>query len=217
MKNITVWGVDWLPPVAQGLVRDLRVRWALEEAGIAYESRSTGPAERNSDAYRRKHPFGKVPVLESSDGTLFESGAIVFTIAEQCETLMPFGRRTETLAWMFAALDTVEPPIWNLFAMDELHHGEAWVELRRPGAVDEVKARLASLSEWLGERDHLLGGFTAADILMTTVLRFIRHTDLVAGFPVLDAYVKRCEARPAFQAALRKQMAGYERHAPLAA
>lgn len=217
MKNITVWGVDWLPPVAQGLVRDLRVRWALEEARIAYESRSVGLAERNSDAYRRKHPFGKVPVLESSDGTLFESGAIVFTIAEQCETLMPFGRRTETLAWMFAALDTVEPPIWNLFAMDELHHGEAWVELRRPGAVDEVKARLTSLSEWLGERDHLLGGFTAADILMTTVLRFIRHTDLVAGFPVLDAYVKRCEARPAFQAALHKQMADYERHAPLAA
>jgi len=217
MKDITVWGVDWLPPVAQGLVRDLRVRWALEEAGIAYESRFAGPAERNSDAYRRKHPFGKVPVIESSDGILFESGAIIYVIAEQCEALMPPGRRAQTLAWMFAALDTVEPPIWNLFAMDVLHHGEAWTELRRPGAVDEVKARLTALSEWLGDRDYLLDGFTAADILMITVLRFIRHTDLVARFPILDAYVKRCEARPAFQAALRNQMAGYEHHAPLAA
>ncbi len=217
MEKIAVWGFSWVPPFAQGLVRDLRVRWALEEAGLAYESRWIGIEERNSEAYRRKHPFGMVPVLESSDGTLIESGAIVHAIAERCEALLPADRRTETLTWMFTALNTVEPPLWNLFVMDVLHRDEAWVQLRRPGAVDEVKARLTALSEWLDGRDYLLGRFTAADILMTTVLRFIRHADLLAGFPLLDAYVKRCEARPAFQAALRNQAAGYALNEPVAA
>ncbi|TPG11678.1 glutathione S-transferase family protein [Rhodanobacter glycinis] len=217
MENIAVWGFSWVPPFAQGLVRDLRVRWALEEAGLAYESRWIDIEERSSDAYRRKHPFGMVPVLESGDGTLIESGAIVYAVAEHCEALMPPGQRIETLTWMFAALNTVEPPLWNLLVMDQLHPGEAWTKLRRAGVVDEVKARLAALSDWLDGRDYLLGRFTAADILMTTVLRFIRHTDLVAGFPLLDAYVKRCEARSAFQTALRCQMADYARNAPIAA
>lgn len=217
MEKIIVWGFSWVPPFAQGLVRDLRVRWALEEAGLAYESRWVGIEERNADAHRQKHPFGLVPVLESSDGTLIESGAIVHAIAEHCEALMPAGQRAETLAWMFAALDTVEPPLWNLLVMDQQHRGEAWASLRRPGAVDEVKVRLAALSRWLDGRAYLLGRFTAADILMTTALRFIRHTDLIAEFPLLDAYVKRCEARPAFQLALRDQMAGYVSNAPVAA
>lgn len=218
MEEISVYGVSWPPPVARGLVRDLRVRWALEEAGLPYASRYVDVEERNSEAYRRKHPFGLVPVVESSEGTWFESGAIVHAIAEQCEALMPSGQRVETLTWVFAALDTVEPPVWNLFVLDVLHRGEEWAILRRPGAVDEVKARLAALSAWLDDgRAHLLERFTVADILMTTVLRFIRHTDLVAGFPLLDAYVERCESRPAFQAALRKQMAGYAQNAPVAA
>jgi glutathione S-transferase len=192
MKKIAVWGFDWVPPFAQGLVRDLRVRWALEEAGLAYESRWVGIEERNAETYRRKHPFGLVPVLESDEGALIESGAIVYAIAEQCEALMPPEQRAKTLTWMFAALNTVELPVWNLFVIDKLHPDEEWAKLRRPGAVEEVKTRLAALSEWLGDRDYLLGGFTAADILMTTALRFIRHTDLVAEFPRLDAYVKRC-------------------------
>jgi glutathione S-transferase len=217
MEKIAVWGFSWVPPFAQGLVRDLRVRWALEEAGLAYESRWIGIEERNSDAYRRKHPFGMVPVLESSDGTLIESGAIVYAIAEDCEALMQADQRAETLTWMFTALNTVEPPLWNLFVLDQLHQGEEWTKLRRAGAVDEVTARLAALSEWLDGRDYLLGRFTAADIPMTTALRFIRHTDLVGGFPLLDAYVKRCEARPAFQTALRDQMADYACNEPVAA
>jgi glutathione S-transferase len=217
MNKIAVWGFSRVPPFAQGLVRDLRVRWALEEAGLAYESRWIDADERNAAAYRSKHPFGLVPVLESSDGALIESGAIVHGIAEQHEALMPRDRRGEVLAWMFAALNTVEPPLWNLFTLDRLHGDEAWTKLRRPGAVDEAKARLAALSGWLEGREYLLGGFTAADILMVTVLRFIRHTDLVAGFPPLDAYLKRCESRPAFQAALRNQADGYLRHAPVAA
>ena len=217
MEKIAVWGFSWVPPFAQGLVRDLRVRWALEEAGLAYESRWIGIEEGNTDAYRHKHPFGLVPVFESSDGLLIESGAIVYAIAEHCEALMPAGQRIETLTWMFAALNTVEPPVWNLFVLDVLHQGEEWAKLRRAGAVDEVMIRLTALSAWLDGRDYLLDRFTAADILMTTALRFIRHADLVAGFPILDAYAKRCEARPAFQAALRDQTAGYARNAPLAA
>jgi len=217
MKQIAVWGFSQVPPFAQGLVRDLRVRWALQEAGLAYESRWVPPQERNADAYRRKHPFGMVPAVECDGETLIESGAIVHAIAERSEALMPSDLRTETLTWMFAALNSVEPPLWNLFVMDRLHREEAWVKLRRPGAVEEVKARLDALAEWLDDRDYLLGCFTAADILMTTVLRFIRHTNLVAGFPTLDAYLKRCEARPAFQAALRDQITGYERNAQLAA
>jgi glutathione S-transferase len=118
---------------------------------------------------------------------------------------------------MFAALNTVEPPLWNLFVMDQLQSDQAWTKLRRPGAVDEVKARLAALSAWLENREYLLGRFTAADILMATVLRFLRHTNLVAEFPPLDNYLKRCEARPAFRAALRNQEAGYLRNTPVAA
>lgn len=217
MNQIAVWGFSRVPPFAEGLVRDLRVRWALQEAGLDYESRWIDAAERNAEAYRRTHPFGLVPALEADGQVSIESGAIVHAIAEQCEALMPSDLRTETLTWMFAALNTVEPPLWNLFVLDELHRGEAWASLRRAGAVDEVKGRLAALAEWLGDREYLLGCFTAADILMTTVLRFIRHTDLVAGFPMLDAYVKRCEARPAFKSALRDQISGYTRNASVAA
>jgi glutathione S-transferase len=217
MEKIAVWGFSWVPPFAQGLVRDLRVRWVLEEAGVPYESRWVGIEDRNSDAYRHKHPFGMVPVLESADGTLIESGAIVYAIAEHCEALMSSSQRVETLTWMFTALNTVEPPIWNLLVMDLQHPGEEWARLRRPAVVDEVKKRLAVLSKCLDGRDYLLGRFTAADILMATVLRFIRHTDLVAEFPPLDSYVKRCEARPAFQTALRDQAEEYARNTPVAA
>jgi glutathione S-transferase len=217
MENITVWGFSSVPPFAQGLVRDLRVRWALEEAGLAYASRTVDPAERNSASYRRKSPFGVVPAVEHDGGVSIESGAIIYAIAEQCGVLMPSDRHAETLTWMFAALNTVEPPLWNLFVMDELHRGEEWASLRRAGAVDEAKARLAALAECLDGYDYLLDRFTAADILMATALRFVRHTDLVASLPVLDAYVKRCEARPAFQTALRKQLADYARNEPVAA
>lgn len=216
-ERIAVWGFRWVPPFAQGLVRDLRVRWALEEARIPYESRSIGLSERNADTYRRKHPFGMVPLLESGGETVIESGAIVYSIAERCEALMPANRRTETLAWMFAALNTIEPPVNALASMDLQHHGEDWVKLRRPSAVEEVQVRLAQLSLWLEGRDYLLQTFTAADILMASVLRLIRHTDLVTGFANADAYLKRCEGRPAFQKALRDQLADYARNTPAAA
>jgi glutathione S-transferase len=219
MNKITVTGFRWAPPFAQGLVRDLRVRWALEEAGLPYEVRLIDIADRNSDSYRQQQPFGMVPAFEADGMGLFESGAILHHIAVDSEALMPADRRdrASTVTWMFAALNTVEPPVQNLSVMDLQQSEEQWAKLRRPGAVDAVKVRLGALSAWLNGRDYLVDRFTAADILMTTVLRLIRHTDLVAEFPVLDAYVKRCEARPAFQKALRDQMAEYARNTPAAA
>ena len=219
MDKITVTGFRWAPPFAQGLVRDLRVRWALEEAGLSYEARLINFGDLNSHAYRQKHPFGMVPAFEADGRGLFESGAIVHHIAADSEALMPADRyeRANTVTWMFAALNTVEPPIQNLTLIDLQQSEEQWAKLRRPGAVDAVKVRLGALSAWLDGRNHLVDRFTAADILMTTVLRLIRHTDLVAEFPVLKAYVKRCELRPAFQKALRDQLADYAGNAPVAA
>lgn len=132
---------------------------------------------------------------------------------------MPTDRhgRANTITWMFAALNTVEPPVDNLSVMDLRHGDDEWAKLRRPAAVDAVNARLEVLATRLEERDYLVGRFTAADILMTTVLRLIRHTDLVARFSVLDAYLKRCEARPAFRKALNDQLNDYARNAQAAA
>jgi glutathione S-transferase len=217
--KFAVWGFRWAPPFAQGLVRDLRVRWALEEAGSAYEVRLIGHEERTSAAYRRRQPFGQVPAFEADGCGLFESGAIVHRIAEGSAALMPADAdgRAEVTTWMFAALNTVEPPVWNLLEMDLIHAGEAWVALRRPAVVEKVQERLAVLAAWLEGRSYLVERFSAADILMVTTLRFIRHTELVAGFPVVEDYLRRCEARPAFRKALEAQAADYARNEPVAA
>lgn len=219
MNKIVVWGFRWAPPFAQGLVRDLRVRWALEEAGLAYDVQLIDFDERHAGAYRQRQPFGMVPAFEADGRGLFESGAVVHRIAAESPLLMPVDEpaRAEVVSWMFAALNTVEPPIQNLLEMDLLHADEPWVALRRPAVVEAVNARLAVLADHLGTRDYLLDRFTAADLLMATVLRFLRHTDLVDGCPTLATYVERCEARPAFQRALAAQLADYARHAPLAA
>jgi glutathione S-transferase len=219
MNEIAVWGFRWAPPFAQGIVRDLRVRWALHEAGIAYETKLIAVEERTSAVHRKRHPFGMVPVFESNGRQLIESGAIVYAIAKQSPALLPQDEagQDQTLAWMFAALNTVDVPVQNLFDIDVLHRAETWAQLRRPAAVKAVEVRLSELADALGERDYLLGRFTAADILMVTVLRFLRHTELVASLPRLAAYVARCEARPAFREALGEQMAEYALNAPVAA
>jgi glutathione S-transferase len=204
-----------VPPFAQGLVRDLRVRWALEEAGEAYTEHVIGPEDQKSEAYRRLQPFGQVPAYEEGDLILFESGAIVHHVAQRCEALMPAeaASRARVTAWMFAAMNTIEPQIQNLAAIDLFYAQEAWARARRPGAVEAVQKRLQDLTAWLGERDYLEERFTAADLLMTTVLRILRHTSIVAQIPVLEDYRLRCEARPAFQRALAAQMAVFARHA----
>jgi glutathione S-transferase len=205
MAMIKLTAFRSVPPFAQGLVRDLRVRWALEEASIPYQERLVGgPEERATAAYRALQPFGQVPAIETDELTLFESGAIVLHIAEKCEALMPAYAhgRARTTAWMFAALNSVEPPIQTLVGIDLFYAGEAWAVARRPMAVEMVQNRLGALEDWLDGRDYLEDRFTAGDLLMTTVLRFLRHTDIVSGRPMLKAYQERCEARPAFQKAL---------------
>ena len=204
-----------VPPFAQGLVRDLRVRWALEEAGEAYAERVIGPEDQKSAAYRRLQPFGQVPAYEEGDLVLFESGAIVHHIAQRSAALMPADPvgRARVTAWLFAAMNSIEPQIQNLTAIDLFYAQEDWAKARRPGAVEAVQKRLQDLAAWLGDRNYLEGRFTAADLLMTTVLRILRHTDMVAQIPVLENYRLRCEARPAFQRALAAQMAVFERSA----
>jgi glutathione S-transferase len=208
---IRVSAFRWVPPFARGVVRDLRVRWALEEAGLPYEEWLIGPEDQTSERYRRSQPFGQVPAYEEDGLVLFESGAIVLHVAERSEALMPSDAtgRARVTAWMFAALNTMEPRIQNLAEIDLFHAEDEWAKARRPAAVEAARARLATLAGWLGGRDYLEDRFTAADLLMTTVLRILRHTDLVAQMPVLDAYRLRCEARPAFQKALADQLAAF--------
>ena len=209
---IRVSAFRWVPPFARGLVRDLRVRWALEEAGLPYEERLIGPEDQTSESYRRLQPFGQVPAYEEDGLVLFESGAIVLHVAQRSEALMPSDPRgrARVTTWMFAALNTIEPRIQNLAEIDLFHAGEEWAKARRPAALEAATARLANLADWLRGRDYLEDRFTAADLLMTTVLRILRHTDLVAQVSVLEAYRLRCEARPAFQRALADQMAAFD-------
>jgi glutathione S-transferase len=201
-----------VPPFAQGLVRDVRVRWALEEAGIPYQERLVGREDRATAGYRALQPFGQVPVIETDELKLFESGAIVLHIAEKSETLMPADAngRARTTAWVFAALNSVEPPVDKLAELDLFHSGEAWAVARRPMVVEMVQNRLGALEDWLDGRDYLEDRFTAGDLLMTTVLRVLRHTDIVSGRPTLKAYQQRCEARPAFQKALADHLKPFE-------
>jgi glutathione S-transferase len=216
---IRVTAFRWVPPFAQGLVRDLRVRWALEEAGLAYEQRLIGPEDQASASYRELQPFGQVPAFEQDELVLFESGAIVLHIAERSEALMPSDPegRARTQAWMFAALNSIEIRIQQLAEIDLFNEGQEWARLRRPAVLDAAKARLRALSDWLEGREYLEDRFTAGDLLMTTVLRIPRHIDLIAQMPVLDAYRRRCEARPAFRKALAAQMAPFAEHAPAGA
>ena len=198
-------------------MRDLRVRWALEEAGLAYEEMLIGPEEQRSREYREMQPFGQVPAFEEDGLVLFESGAIVMHIAEGCPALLPIetDARARAKTWMFAALNSVEPQLQMLAELDFFHpKEEAWVKQRRPAVVDRVKLRLGALSERLGSKRHLEGEFTAGDLLMTTVLRILRHTDLLSEYPNLAAYRARCEERPAFERALRAQLAPFEKNAP---
>jgi glutathione S-transferase len=219
MSNICITAFKWVPPFAQGLVRDLRVRWALEEAGLPYTEKLLGFGEQNLPAHRAVQPFGQVPVYEEDGLTLFESGSIVMHIAQKSPALLPADAagRARTLTWMFAALNSVEPQVQNLIAIDLFFANEEWAKLRRPGAEKMALGRLGGVAASLENRDYLEDRFTAADLVMTTVLRLLRHTSIVKDMPVLAAYQARCEARPAFQRALAAQLAHFEKNEPKAA
>lgn len=216
MTKATVSAFRWVPPFAQGLVRDLRVRWALEEAGLPYEARLIGREDQASDAYRRLQPFGQVPAYEEDGLALFESGAIVLHIAERSDALLPTdpAARARAKTWMFAALNTIEPPIMFLNELGQLPADAETARRQNAAATEFVETRLASLSAWLDGRDYLEDGFTAADLLMTTVLQIPRGTGLIEAFPRLEAYRRRCEARPAYHKALAAQMAPFAENAP---
>ncbi|HEY0413997.1 MAG TPA: glutathione S-transferase family protein [Allosphingosinicella sp.] len=217
---IRVSAFKWVPPFAQGLVRDLRVRWALEEAGLSYETRLIGFKEQTTPEYRALQPFGQVPAYEEeADGerlALFESGAIVLHIAERSETLLPRdpAARARAVQWMFAALNSVEQHVQGFALVVGFFRDEEWAKLRRPSAQQMAEKRLDDLAARLGEREWLDGAFTAGDLLMVSVLRILRETDLVAARPSLAAYQARGEARPAFQRALAAQLAPFEANAP---
>lgn len=210
---ITVTAFKWVPPFAQGLVRDLRVRWALEEAGLPYEIRLIDPDVQKSAAYRAMQPFGQVPVLEDDNLVLFESGAIVLHIAEKSEALMPrdAAGRARVAQNVLVALNSIEPFVQELAIIDLFHPGEEWAQARRPQAEAFLKSRLTDLEKWLANKDYLDDRFTAADIPMTHVLRILRHTEVLDEYPRLKAYKERNEARPAFQRALKGQLDAFEK------
>lgn len=218
MPRIRLTAFKWVPPLAQGLVKDLRVRWALEEAGLDYEERLLAVGEHKSAAHRAVQPFGQVPVYEEDGLTLFETGAIVMHLGQRCPILLPTdpARRARTIAWMFAAMNSVEPALQNLATIDLFFANEDWARLRRPDEEKMALSRLEGLASALEGRDYLEHEFTAADLLMSTVLRILRHTDLVRNVPVLAAYQSRCEMRPAFQRALAAQLAPFAKYAPAA-
>lgn len=199
-------------------MRDLRVRWALEEAGLPYEARLIGPEDKGTASYRRLQPFGQVPAYEEDGLAMFESGAIVLHIAERSEVLMPADPvgRARAQTWMFAALDTVQPAIMS-FVQIELRQVEGdGAATLRAAALDFMRLRLRELETCLGEREFLEDRFTAGDLLMATVLEILRGTDLLREVPALDAYRQRCKARPAYERALAGQMAAFAENAPAA-
>jgi glutathione S-transferase len=213
--TIEITAFRWVPPFAQGVVRDLRARWVLEEAGLDYRVRLLDQ-ERPAD-YLLEQPFDQVPCFKDGKVAIFETGAIAQYVGEQAESLLPRDPqgRYRAIQWTYAALNSVEPAILNLLLIDLFFTGEEWAKLRRPGAEEFVNLRLKRVSDWLGDKQWLEGDrFTIGDLLMVTVLRFLRHTDLVAGFANLDAYVKRGEARPAFQRALAAQLAVFKENEP---
>lgn len=207
----------WVPEGARGWVKDLRPRWALAEAGLPYRTRLLAPGEQDGPAYRRWQPFGQVPAYRDEEVELFESGAILLRIARRAETLAPGDPQAaaETEAWMFAALNSVEPKVDNLVLPAVFHAGEAWVEGIRPHAERHLDLRLGGLSGWLADRDWLAGGrFGVADIAMATVLRPLEGTPILDAHPAVAAYVARCLARPGFHAAHAAQLADFARAEP---
>lgn len=206
----------WVPPFAEGLVRDLRVRWALEEIGRPYRVRLLDATNPRPTAYFLEQPFGQVPAYRDDEVQLFESGAILIHLGLQDERLLPtdHGSRMRSIAWLIAALNSVEPAFFELIAIDIFNAGQSWTKERRPQVVERIDGRLGLLADALGDKEWLEGRFTIGDLMLVSVLRQLRHTDLVAQHPNLAAFVARGEARPAFQQALADQLAVFREHQP---
>lgn len=207
--NPTITAFEKSPDEGQGLARDMRVRWALEEVGQPYDVRLVSFEEMKQPAHLALHPFGQIPTYEEGDLVLFESGAIIFHIAEHRTGLLPneANARARAIAWMFAALNTVEPPIVELEMAQIFECDKSWRDEHQTMVEKRVRARLGQLSARLGDTDWLDGMFSAGDLLMVLVLRRLDGTGIVEDYPNLAAYVARGEARPAYRRAFEAQLA----------
>ena len=210
---ITISAFKWVPDFAQGQVRDLRARWALEEAGLPYRTRLLDQGDQDKADYRALQPFGQVPILEEDGFVLFESGAIVLYVSERSATLLPKdpGVRARATQWLIAALNSIEPFVLNVALIDLFYADQEWAKLRRPGAAQLVQKRFAALSKALGDKPYLDGDrFTAGDLMMATVLRILNPAEFVGSDKRLAAYVARCTARPSFKRALDAQISDFK-------
>jgi glutathione S-transferase len=206
---ITVTAFRWVPPFARGLVRDLRVRWALEEAGLPYRTRLLELGDQDAPDYRALQPFGQVPVLEEDGESLFESGAIVLRIGRRSEALLPKDdpARDRAVQWLIAALNSVEPWVMQVVLAEVFYADQAWARERAPEARAFAERRVGQVATALGAKPFLDGDrFTAGDLMMATVLRIV--PDLIAS-DKLQAYLDRCTSRPAFVRALNAQLADF--------
>ena len=211
---ITISAFEWVPDFAQGQVRDLRARWALEEAGLPYRTRLLAQGDQDKPEYRAIQPFGQVPIFEEGAFKLFESGAIVLHIGERSETLLPKdpAARARATQWLIAALNSIEPFIMQVAAIDLFHADKEWAKLRRPSAVEFAAWRLKCLANALADKSYLDGDrFTAGDLMMSSVLRIM--PELTNTQPALTAYVERCTSRPAFKRAYDAQIGDFKQAA----
>lgn len=203
---------EWVPDFAAPLMRAFRVRWALEEAGLPYQVRyvTLGPEQRSPEHLARQ-PFGQAPAIEDNGLTLFESGAIALYVAEKSPALLPNDpiKRARATAWVFAALNSVETAVQQLGEIVFFHQDAEWAKQRRPDVESFARDRLAMLQGALGEKPYLEDTFTVGDLMTADVLRIIDSTHLIDEYPALKAYKERCEARPAFQRAMKAQMDGF--------
>ena len=207
--TITITAFERSPDGGRGLARDTRVRWALEEAGLPYEVRLVSFSAMKEPAHLAIHPFGQIPTYEEGDLALFETGAIVFHIATNNPGLLPeeANARARAITWIFAALNTVEPPILEFVTARIFEADKPWAQDRLPLVADRVRARLQQLSAYLGDAEWLDGPFSAGDLMMASVLLRLRMSGILDEFPNLAAYVARGEARPAYKRAFEAQLA----------
>lgn len=214
--TITITAFEASPDRGRGLARDMRVRWALEEVGQPYSVRLLSFAAMKEPAHLKIHPFGQIPTYEEDDLALFETGAILFHIAERHGGLLPDepNARARAIAWMFAALNTVEPPIVELTTTMLFEQDKSWTAERLPMLRDRVTKRLDELAAWLGDSDWLDGAFSAADILMIHALRRLGSSGLLDEYPGIAAYIARGEARPAYQRAFVDQLEVFRQSQP---
>lgn len=212
---IEITAYQWVPGFARGLVRDLRPRWACEEAGLAYRERLIDVTDK-PEWFFAEQPWGQVPTLRDGDIHLFESGATLLHLGEKCEALLPREgqARADAISWLFAAFNSVEPSIFEFVNVTAFARKEEWAKLRRPSLEEFIGRRLAPLEQRLADQDWLGEAFSIADIAMITVLRPIGGSELMAAHPAVEAYVARGTTRPAFERALAAQLETIDAHAP---